>query len=149
MAISVPPGSPVMTEPGIDVWRKTNRPRPIWVFEMDLAGSDVVLSVAWGGGGFTVSTNDDDDENDNATHGRLSLLSVPDIDSGAAWDFPSDRRDVVRWEFTFRAAEEIPLGKIAVYWLRREVRADDDEADEPGEYRVYREGHFIGKGGAA
>lgn len=145
MAITVQPGSPVLGDIDKPVWRDTNRPRPMWAFGMNLAGSTMVLRVSWRGGGFTTSSDPDDP---NVTlYGGLDLIRLSDIDPDAA--VPADAagdplyRDTVRWSFSSAAAALIPLGRIAEYHLRREVR--DAEVGEVGEVRLYREGFLIGR----
>lgn len=135
MAITVLPGSPVLGEADIRIWRNSNRPRPIWRFAMDLAGSEMRLRVRWRGGGFDVSSAA------AGLYGQLLLLTERDIDRSADPPPRPTYRDVVCWAFTPLAAAEIPLGRIAQYQLDRHAvfRAD-------GEQRAYREGYFLGMG---
>ncbi|GAB6842387.1 hypothetical protein HNR00_003595 [Methylorubrum rhodinum] len=145
MATTVQPGSPVLGDIDKLVWRDTNRPRPIWAFGLNLAGSTLVLRVSWWGGGFATSSDPDDP---NVTlYGGLDLIRLSDIDPDAA--VPADAagdplyRDTVCWSFSPAAAALIPLGRIAAYRLRREMR--DLDVDEVGEMRLYREGFLIGR----
>ena len=143
MAITVLPGYPVLGAVDKRIWRDTNRPRPIWPFGMNLAGSVMVLRVSWRGGGFATSTDPADPG--VALYGPLELIRLEGIDpkAPAAEDDPL-YRNTVRWSFTATAAALIPLGRIAAYRLRREIR--DTDPDEPeGERRLYREGHLIGR----
>lgn len=137
MAIAVLSGSPALGGIDIEIWRDTNRPRPIWAFDMDIAGSVMVLSVSWGWGGFEVASEAGYGDPD---YGTLTVMSLYDIlKTEPRPPYPA-HRDTVRWEFTDAAVKAMPLGRIARGCLYRVV---PDAPGRAGERRLYRGFCFI------
>lgn len=145
MAVSepvlLPAGTLIFGSPDIDLWRNSTRPRPIWMFDMNVAGSDMLLRISWRGGLVEVST--DASSPDPETYGRLELLRRSKIEPGFEDPAPTDTlyRDAVRWDFTDAAVRALPLGRIARGRLYRDARRKG-----AGELRLYRDFFFIVRG---
>ena len=109
-----------MNSEDFEVWRGNSYRMAGWHFPFALDGSDIVLTIRWGGGEIIRSL----------VAGGLEIADA-EIDGATV--------PVVYWTPTVAESRSIPAGRIARYEVERRV--------PDGEHRTYVQGYVVGVGG--